>query len=269
MFLKLGKKNKSKSIEQEKSYSFKGQIWNSCLDTEKDLLIVETRDSEVFQCWFYAIDLKKNKLLSEFQLPEENWWVGLKYSNDGNYVLYTYEDEQSPVSKGVVVVDAYRGIVLWKKESYCFLDAQGDQMCVTDEENNVNLTVSIESGRVVKYQEQPANKQIQLPARYLQETEFFDQTASLVKLVKNHECVDSIEYLEAGNFLFVSYYVVKDLKQENNLLILTLEGDLIKEFCLSSQSKGIGFGDFVVYKSQVLFAVDNQEFTILPFESIK
>ncbi len=268
MFLKLGKKNKSKSTGGEKSFCFKGQIWNSCLDTEKDLLIVETRDSDAFQCWFYTIDLKKNELISEFQLQEECWWVGLKYAHNGNYVLYTYEDEQKPISKGVIVVDAKRAIVRWKKENYCFLDGQADQMCVRDDETNNNLTIDIESGRVVAFQEEKTKNLVQVPTRYLQDSEYFDQTAQLVKLVTNEAPTECIEYLEHNNHLFISYYIYKEQKQENHLLILTSEGALKKQYCLSDSSKGIGFGDFVVYKNLVLFAVNNQNYTVLPIESL-
>lgn len=268
MFLNLGKKKKSKSAGLEKSYCFKGQIWNSCLDTEKDLLIVETRDADAFQCWFYTIDLKKNELLSEFQLQDECWWVGLKYAFDGNFVLYTYEDEQKPISKGVIVVDAIRGIVRWRKDTYCFLDGQGDQMCVSDSETKDNLTISIESGRISNYQEIPQNKSVQVPLRYLQGSDYFNETAELVKLVTNEVATESIEYLEYNNHLFISFYIYKEQKQENHLLILTEDGAFVKKYCLSNHTKGIGFGDFVVYKNIVLFAVNNQNYTVLPIESL-
>ncbi len=266
MFLNLGKKNKSKAKGQEKSYCFKGQIWNSCLDTEKDLLIVETRDADAFQCWFYTIDLKKNKLLCEFQLEEECWWVGLKYAFDGNFVLYTYEDEKSPISKGVIIVDATRGIVRWKNEDYSFLDGQGNQICVRDTKEENNLTVSMESGRLVTFQELPDNKMVQTPMRYLPETDYFNETAELIKLVTDNVATESIEYLEHNNYLFISYYIYNELKQENHLLILTSKGLFVKEYCLSNHTKGIGFGDFVVYKNLLLFAVDNQNYTVLPIE---
>lgn len=198
MFLNLGKKKTVKSAGLEKSYCFKGQIWNSSLDTEKDLLIVETRDADAFQCWFYTIDLKKNELLSEFQLQDECWWVGLKYANNGSYVLYTYEDEQQPISKGVIVVDALRGLIRWRKEEYCFLDGQGDQMTVSNAETGDNLTVSIESGRIVCYQEFPENRDVQIPTRYLQDGEYFNETAELIKMVTDEVATESIEYLECN-----------------------------------------------------------------------
>jgi len=268
VFLKLGKKNKPKSTGIEKSFSFKGQIWNSCLDIEKDYLVVETRDSDAFQCWFNTIDLKKNELVSEFTLQEECWWVGLKYAYNGSYVLYTYEDEEKPISKGVIVVDAKRAVVRWKNDSYCFLDGQGPQMCVRDEETDKNMTIDIESARIVSYQESSDNKLVRTPVRYLEKTDYFDQTAKLVTLVTNEFPSECIEYLEHKGYLFISYYIYKDQKQENHLLILTSDGVLVKEYCLSNSSKGIGFGDFVIYKNLVLFAVNNQNYTVLPIESL-
>ena len=182
--------------------------------------------------------------------------------------MYTYEDEQKPISKGVIVVDAKRAIVRWKKDSYCFLDGQGGQISVHDDETENNLTVDIESGRLVTFQEVRDNKLVQIPTRYLQESEYFNQTAQLVKLVTNDAPTECIEYLEHNNHLFISYYIYKEQKQQNHFLVLTAQGSLVKQYCLSDSSKGIGFGDFVIYKNLVLFAVNNQNYTVLPTESL-
>ena len=98
--------------------------------------------------------------------------------------------------------------------------------------------------------------------------EYFNQTAQLIKLVTNNAPTECIEYLEVNNHLFISYYIYKEQKQENYLLILTSEGAFVNEYCLSNSSKGIGFGDFVIYKNLALFAINNQNYVVLPIESL-
>lgn len=263
MFLNLGKKKKSKAEDFAQALELKGKVWNSCIDTDKDLLVVETRDADILECRFYVIDLKKKKIITDYQYNDEKWWIGLKYAFGGYFVLYTYEDEQNPISRGVIVIDGVRGVIRWRNETYCFLDAQGGQIMVTDSETKANMNINIDGGKVCSFTECSPTQNLKEPTRYLEQTEYFEQTASLIDMVKKEKAVESIEYLECDDLILVSYYTYKQQQQENKLLILNKEGVLRQEFQLSMGSKGISFGDFVVYKDLLMFSYEGNKYQLV------
>jgi len=268
VFLNLGKKKKSKVPELIKTLDLKGTIWNSCIDSAKDLLVVETRDSELLECRFYVIDLKKKEIITDYQYNDEKWWIGLKYAFDGYFVLYTYEDEQNPISKGIIVVDGVRGVIRWRNENYSFLDAQGPQIMVTDTETKSNMNINIDGGRVCCYKECPPCQNLKEPVRYLEDSEYFEQTASLIEMVKSEKPSEFIEYLEWEEKIILSYCTYIDQKQVNNLVVLDTEGKLLQEFNLSTGFKGISFGDYVVYKELLLFAIEGDKYQIVDLSQL-
>ena len=71
MFLNLGKKSKSSPSPKEKTISLEGKVWNSCIDSSKDILVIETRDEDQLKVSFHTIDIKKGNCRNckEHQVP--------------------------------------------------------------------------------------------------------------------------------------------------------------------------------------------------------
>lgn len=266
MFLKLGKKSISSSSAQEKTISFEGKVWNSCIDSSKDIIVIETRDEDQLTVKFHCIDIKKGKELFCYQHPEHNWWIGLKYAHKGFFVLSQFQ-EDSPLSKGIFVIDSSRGVIRWKNNDYSFLDGQKDQIMVADKEKNINLALDIESGSPVQFEEFE-DPEIKLPQRYLQDTEYFKHTAEYIKITTNDTPFECIEHLETENLIISSYYSLNDTTQENHLIIADLEGKMLKKFQLQENQKGIGYGDFIVFKNTLIFITNNKNIKLLPLSSL-
>ncbi len=266
MFLNLGKKSKSSPSPKEKTISLEGKVWNSCIDSSKDILVIETRDEDQLKVSFHTIDIKKGKKLSTYEHPDHNWWIGLKYAYKGFFVLSKFQ-EDSPLSQGIIIVDATRGVIRWMNDEFSFLDGQKDQIMVSDKEKNVNLVLDIESGKSVSFEEYE-DLEIKLPQRYLQDTEYFKHTAEFIQLSTNDTPFECIEHLETEDLIISSYYCLNETAQENHLLISDLEGNLLRKFSLQDNQKGIGYGDFVVFKNNLIFVTNNRNVEILPLATL-
>lgn len=99
------------------SETVKGIIWKIVLDDQNEILLLESR-TEDKQTFFYGFDFKNQKpLFKELQL-EEKWFISLEGIINGVAVFQGYENEFSPLKKGIIAYDTKLSKTLWQNYAY-------------------------------------------------------------------------------------------------------------------------------------------------------
>ena len=261
MFFNLGKKSNSSPSTIEKSVLLQGKVWNSFIDSSNELLIVETRNEESLKVIFYTIDLNSTKIISSYEHHENGWWLSLKYAFDGFFVLALL-NEDSPLSKGVIIIDSKRSTINWKNEDLSFLDGQRNQLMVKDATDECNRNLDIKNGQQIPFKEYD-DKEITHPQRYIENTTYFEQTAVYIEQLTKDNARECIEYLETDRLIICSYYKYEETNQSNHLIISDIDGNLLKSFNIQGKKKGIAYDNFTLYKDTLIFAINNEAINLL------
>ncbi|RYE18487.1 MAG: DUF4905 domain-containing protein, partial [Sphingobacteriaceae bacterium] len=92
---------------------FAGLIWKMEVDTDLELLFIETRNAENHTVAFSSFNLKTGENYFSELVLEEKWLIGLEGSRNEMLFLHGYSSPQSPEHKAVVAIDAFTGKQVW------------------------------------------------------------------------------------------------------------------------------------------------------------
>ena len=108
-----------------------GIIWRMKLDDTTQMMAWECRDKEK-KVSFYAYDFKNEKSILKNHRFEEDWLLGLEGIDDGMMFLHGYENESSPVHKGVLAFDLAQKKMVWQNFSISIQELTADGLMVFD-----------------------------------------------------------------------------------------------------------------------------------------
>ncbi|MDA9555328.1 DUF4905 domain-containing protein [Pelobium sp.] len=93
-----------------------GIIWKIKLDDEQQTIAWETRNNQK-QVSFYTYDFKRKRFLLDNFRFEENWLLGLVGVYHNVAYFHGFENEFSPVQKGIIALDLNNQQILWQNFS--------------------------------------------------------------------------------------------------------------------------------------------------------
>jgi hypothetical protein len=93
---------------------FNSIIWKIEIDTENDLIAIETRDSENRTAYFSAFNFAIATCLFKEVTVEQSWTWGLDRVANGFIYLHSYVAEQSPEHKGIIALNKL-GQIGWQQ----------------------------------------------------------------------------------------------------------------------------------------------------------
>ncbi|RDC64395.1 DUF4905 domain-containing protein [Adhaeribacter pallidiroseus] len=262
-----------RSPQKQFSITFQVPIWQIRPDFEQELLAVELRDGDRLQTEFVVLDAKTGLAGVPYQAAE-NWWVGLEETSWRLLFLHGFADRKVGAHVGITTVSVDPQQILWQHEEAIFYGlAAGNKVLAqpTKLEKEVFIALDAHTGAIVESaitREQAqavvtdfTRQRTQLgryPVHYAQESEYFNLLSQFVLSRSGRQVVGAIDYLEAGDFLFLSYYEAVATNNFKNVLGMyaAADGALVQEEILNNNVTGLGTGSFFVMNNTVLFITE-------------
>jgi hypothetical protein len=250
----------NRKIRPTWSYRAAGVIWRILISDAGDLAL-EIRDEDAKKTSFSFLDGANGVPRWSDLMLEEPWWVGMEAIQGNILFLHKYAKHDSPEHRGIIAVDASRGVILWSQENLAFLQGNGDRVYAftTQFERRIVHLVDALSGSILETFDENSDdverlrtvprlpgiaERMGFPA-----TRAFDSLnaklqAKIRGKVRMKNLVEPVEHLEMREFSVIGYYqrtpAGDDVKPmlRNTLAILDTAGRLIFEEVLQEGVRG-------------------------------
>lgn len=107
-------------IKNKYSYSDGNQIWRIKI-SDKEKLLIETRNTDKKETFFHCFELKSGKPIFTKQQMQEKYWLGVEAIHNDLILFHKFAKPDMPGHKGIFAFDIMSKKVLWENESYAFL----------------------------------------------------------------------------------------------------------------------------------------------------
>lgn len=213
---------RSKRLEPAWRYSANGVLWRILFSTTGKI-VGEVRKEEEKEASFFCLDEQTGSILWEGLTLEEPWWVGIDGIHGDTAFLHEFEKPDLPEHKKIRAVDLVTGKELWRNDDLTFwfafrkrvyayknrfdrragyvLDASSGELMETHEEG-------VESLSLVRSLAQQEGEQegLRFPQVYDAVSEETHVNSLIHAATKNRLVSGNIEYLKAGEYLFMNYH---------------------------------------------------------------
>ncbi len=96
------------------SEKFSGLVWKIKIH-DSGIMAVETRNSDLKQVSFSALNFQIGKIYFKERVYDEAWNLNLAFTGFENLLLNGYDHAGTPESKGIISVSVQTGEILWQK----------------------------------------------------------------------------------------------------------------------------------------------------------
>jgi hypothetical protein len=140
-----------------------GEIWRLEIDEETVTLFVEVRNSAEKQVTFNAFGLENGMAFFKSLSIEERWLTGIEAAFNGVLLLHFYENETTPVHKGLRAIGALTGETLWSNFNITFdyLSINGPVVYDSRLQPKRLFLIDIKSGATIRRHEPSVDKEQQ------------------------------------------------------------------------------------------------------------
>jgi len=239
------------------SEKFDGVIWRMETDVLTDTVFIESRNAEDHLVTFSAIDLNNGSVKYKNIAVDEKWLTGIDIAYKGILLLHGFQNENSPVHKGLVAIDD-NGKVLWSNYTYAFdyLSDQGPVVYNTQLQPKKPFIIDVFTGDNIQIASgfgSELDKQVTYP-----DSAFENLNIQLpVKAVSN-----STYYLRHGSFIIVSLHAVSN-SGFNQYLFVLQNNAVVFEDILNSNIQKQQPEAFILYKNCLLYIKNKSELKVL------
>ena len=260
-------------IKLKKAYSFSNrkQIWR-LLVTDKDKLIIETRDLKSKEVSFTCLNvLSGKKIFKNIQL-DEKIWLGIEEIYNDIIYFHKYAKPDMPGHKGIIAFDINSRKELWSTEAYLFLFAHEEKIYVYKElfEGRRFFTLNYETGELIddlgeSYEQiNELRNQVKLKkdySNYLFPENYFQQDNSgaevgniIFNLINKEDVLGSVEYILKESLLLFNYHKKnRDGNYSNHFFAIDVDSQKeITKFVLNSLVNSPVPDSFFIYKNMLL-----------------
>lgn len=251
----------ARSIKLNFSHLFEGIIWNTVLNGQSGVLIVEVRNTENKQVSFSALKVTEGTLLWKNKVFDEGWWITLN-AVVGEVALFTvYLETDNPDKKGIFGYHVRDEKMLWWNNDFSLVTLGEHHIKgVAMKYGFRNVTLSVGTGVEVpgsEFTETSAGTVLR-PQQFSDDHPYFGTVKSFLQSTFNLSPVIALEYVEYEDVIIISLYIQQP-ELTNYLLILSNEGELLMKEKLDEHLKGIGLDTFFIFEGCVLFAKNKRE----------
>jgi hypothetical protein len=246
------------------SVHFKGTLWNTVALTSENLLFLELRDEAKRSVKFSALRYDQGAFVWQDREIVEKWWIGLLAAS-GNTLLLQRFNPETPESRGLVAVDARTGDVLWTRDEFVMEHTGMGWVSGFSGSGRDQLTFDLASGEVLhkKPDAESDEDKISIPVRpfrYETGTPYYNTVHQFLTTRFNHSPEGSVEYLEFGGKVVISYHVRMPDGLTNHLLVLRESGAVLLHTRIAGALKGLGTDTFFVLAGCLFFVRNGDEF---------
>jgi hypothetical protein len=244
------------------SHRFEGQIWTTIASADGDVMLVEVRNADKKEVSFSALKLQDNAFLWRDKKLEESWWINASAISSG-FVLFTiYLDTNNPDKKGVLSYRLDDLSLVWWNNDFSISDIGSDFVSGFSSKTGIKaVTLDIQTGKEIaeaqKYDD--PNHHITRPVQYVEGMDYFATVKTFLADRLNLFCVSALEYVQAFDKIFISYYVEEEKGLANYLLVLSSTGDVVMKTKMDGGLKGIGLDTFFILNGLLIFVKNKVE----------
>ncbi|BDD03315.1 DUF4905 domain-containing protein [Aureibacter tunicatorum] len=267
-------------MKSKLQYESPGLIWNSVMDPDQGLMVLEERDQANMEMTFSCIDLLNDKVLFEGLLFEDSWNLGINALMGNLMIMHKYKDADNPIVEKVFAYDINKEAILWEAENFGiervsedsligYFEREGEHFphvldIMTGEAEYLDDQAYKEAliGAAKKGAEKMDESLAQYPLHYTEENDHFETFRKFIEQKMGLKPEKAVDYLETDTWLILSFYTIKGNGLDNILLVLDKDGNVLLNTLINANSKGIAFDPFFVYQNKLIFVRDRGELCI-------
>jgi hypothetical protein len=236
------------------SHVLPGVVWSTVAFPEKNILLLEVRDSKEKRVSFWALNYQTNEFLWREKTLDEPWWVNLSGVHDGVILFTIYVDTQNPDKKAAMAYSLDSFELLWWHNDFSISSVGKTITGFTSKLGLKEAFLDVFTGKEVGGSVNPAvpNGNVIRPLQYIENTPYFDTVRRFLADRLNFSAVHSLEYLEAHSHIIISCYTGQEILA-NYLIVLSLEGVVMMKEIMEESVQGIGLGTFFVIERSLFF----------------
>jgi hypothetical protein len=203
---------------------FESLVWKIQEASEVAALGIELRSEEDLQVQYRVLDLSSfDQAIYENEALD--WWTGLQGVDSEKVWLKKFEDESDPSQHVWWTVDRVSGELFEEPEPEHLRNA---------------TSISV------------------FPVVYHQGTDSFEKVKQFMAM-RNIEISESVEYLEAEGYIFVTYYLKENKQLSRHVYVMNKEGKCLMDRQLDENMEGVVFQSFFTYKNLLIFVENRNE----------
>ena len=239
------------------SEQFDGVIWRMETDALTDTVFIESRNAGNRLVSFSALGLKSGTVFFKNLTVYEKWLTGIESAFDGVLLLHGYQNENSPVHRGLTAIDS-AGHTLWSNYNYAFdhLTDKGPVVYNVQIQPKKLFVIDVRSGgyleTVTGFEPEP-EKAVSYP-EVAPGTFRFDLPVVPV--------LNSIYYLKHNNFIIVSLHAVSNPGYNQYLYVLQNGGPVFEDI-LNHDIQKLQPEAFILFKNYLIYIKNKSELKVL------
>ncbi len=264
----------AKSFHLKYQIPFDGLVWRLVPDADSNFVLIEIRQEKTKTVSFISLDIQSGKTtLLESSALSLDWWSGISSVINGKAILHRYPQTDVPEPMGMYVFDLKTGENDWYSDLNILYSSEGNELISYKNERSGRVwqKISLLKGNITEdnldennlladvISESKEHLKLHYPVQYTDGTEHFVTVVDYLNAEFGIKPVKSIDYLEKGDYIIVSFYIFADTDLLNNHLWLldSESGEVILKQLLTQNTKGVGLDTFFVF-NDLIFCVKNK-----------
>ncbi len=247
-------------------YKSPHKIWKILYDTQNTLVVIESRDDQIYEPLFAAIELNKNKILWENKIIKQNTLLNSLEIRHGYLFSSTFQNHQISFPKGIIAYDIFKEKIIWENPLIIFEKSHSKGIIASKlEKENEKIFFEIDKNGVenqIDSIEITTFDNIQHPSSYYQGETYFDTVQMFIFKRFHHQAISQIDYLESNNLLFINYIHQKNEIISKEFVILSKEGKIIAQYNIDNHIKGFGSPSFFVSQNYLFLIQNSSELSV-------
>ncbi len=207
-------------------------LWKILIDVSEELLLLEKRNLQNLQVYFEVLDLRSGDILLKNFHIWESWWVSAVWIHQQKIVFSLYEQENTPIGKGVVVFDVRTQSILWQNLELNFFGANRNENCIflrKNTESSLAQTYSLETGILIDNPNALNEENLlgyRLASAYPIESAFYQDLQTFIYQKTQQKTFLPIHYTETPTHICIGYGIEFEEKFAYFLLITDIAGNI-------------------------------------------
>ena len=228
---------------------------------EKDVILLEVRDSDKKQVRFSALNYRTQEFLWKDRTFEEPWWISLSAVSDNIILCTIYIDTSNPDKKSTLAYDLFDCKLIWWNNDFSLTSVSNFQVFgISSKFGTRKVVLDLHTGQEVESSNSVHEipQEVIRPHQYLADNSYFASVKTFFSQKFNLLPITALEYLEYESMIFISCYLQED-ELANYLIVISDEGELLMKEKLDEHPKGIGLDTFFILAGCVFFVKNKIE----------
>jgi len=242
-----------------------GKIWKLYDDKHSDFLLLEERNEERREAYFYLYHTKTFTKKEIHVYQDEDWWLGVHDFQYGIAIFHLYQDGIEPIPQGILAMDVVTTEVLFQHDDAKFDILNENILHFFEGEHHEKKEVQLIDS--ASYQKRTTIcHEVLSPLYYTEESVHYQTFTDFLTKLVGIAPKGGIEYLEYHNRIFLSFNRMVEKKIQNMLFIMKDNGDIEQKIILNEESDGIGMGTFFVLDQSLWFVQGTHQLNVFSID---